>query len=198
MKKPRKQPPFPATLILLAGGPSRRMKRDKAVLPAPIEPLIRRILNQVEGAFEEIVISIAKGRPYDFLPYRQVEDAIEGQGPLAGILSGLRAARNKTALVVACDIPQLDLDFLKKMIEMSDRYEVVVPRTPKGLEPLLAVYKKSVIPRITKLLASSERSVLALFDLCRTKYVEVPDPSWLRNLNTPVDYAGYLRSLKKK
>ena len=174
------------------------MKRDKAVLPAPGEPLIQTILNQVEGAFDEIIISIAKGRRYDFLPYLQVEDAVEGQGPLAGILSGLRAARNEIGLVAACDMPQLNLDFLAELIETSDRYEVVVPRTSKGLEPLLAVYKKSVIPRIEKLLASSERSVLALFDLCRTKYVDIGDAVWLKNLNTPEDYARYLRLLRKK
>jgi molybdenum cofactor guanylyltransferase len=198
VKKPRTPHPFPATLILLAGGPSRRMKRDKAVLPAPAEPLIQTILSQVEGAFDEIVISIAKGRPYDFLPYRQVEDAVEGQGPLAGILSGLRAARNETGLVVACDIPQLNLDFLKKLIDLSKRYEIVVPRTAKGLEPLLAVYKRSVIPRIEKLLASSERSVLALYDLCRTKYVDIEDAAWLKNLNTPEDYKNYLKSLDRQ
>jgi molybdopterin-guanine dinucleotide biosynthesis protein A len=186
------------TFILLAGGPSRRMKKDKAVLPAPVEPLIQKILGQVEGVFDEIVVSVAKGRRYDFLPYRQVEDTVEGQGPLAGILAGLRAARYETALVAACDIPVLKIDVLKKLIEMSDGCDIVVPRTPKGLEPLLAVYKRSVLPRLEKLLASGERQVLALFDLCRTEYINLADAAWLENLNTPEDYDAYLNSLDER
>jgi molybdopterin-guanine dinucleotide biosynthesis protein A len=88
-------------------------------------------------------------------------------------------------LVVACDVPEVYKNFLKKLIDLSDRYEVVVPRTAKGLEPLLAVYKKTVIPRVEKLLASSERSVLALFDLCRTKYVDIEDAQFAMPATKP-------------
>jgi molybdopterin-guanine dinucleotide biosynthesis protein A len=199
MSAPVEHNTHPATLILLAGGTSRRMKRDKARLLVPDEPLIQRILNQVEGFFGEILISVSRGQSYDFLPCRLVEDEVEEQGPLGGILSGLRAAANDVCIAMACDIPDINLDFLARMLEEAAGYEIVVPCPAKGLfEPLLAVYKKSVIPKIEKLLASSNRQVLALFDLCRTKFLEMDDASWLKNLNTPQDYKEYLRSLRQK
>jgi len=173
------------------------MKRNKALLSIAGKPLIQRILIQVEGLFDEIVVSIAKGRRYDFLRYSQVEDEADGQGPLAGILSGLRAARNPVSFVMACDVPRLDSGFVSQMVEAAEGFDIAVPRTDQGLEPLLAVYKKTAIPHIERLLASSERQVLALFERCRTRVVEIGRPAWLLNLNTPGDYRKYLRSLKK-
>jgi len=199
MSSPPERKARPVTFILLAGGTSRRMKRDKARLPVSDKPLIQRILGQVEGLFEEILISVSPGQRLDFLPFRLIEDEVEGQGPLGGILSGLRAAAHDVCLVAACDIPDIRIDFLERMLEEAQDYEIVVPSPAKGLsEPLLAVYKKSVIPKIEKLLSSSNRQVLALFRLCRTKFVEMADPSWLRNLNTPKQYKDYLRLLRPK
>ena len=199
MSAPAGHNTHPATLILLAGGTSRRMKRDKARLLVPDEPLIQRILNQVEGFFDEILISVSRGQSYDFLPCRLIEDEIEEQGPLGGILSALRAAANDACIVMACDIPDINLDFLARMLGEAVGYEIVVPSPGEGLfEPLLAVYRKSVIPKIERLLASSNRQVLALFDLCRTKFLEMDDASWLKNLNTPQDYKKYLQSLRRK
>ncbi len=179
------------------------MRRDKARLPVPDEPLVRRILKQVDGFFGEVLISVSKGQRFDFLrsdPYavRLVEDEVEGQGPLAGILSGLRAAAHGVCLVAACDIPDIDLDFLARMLEEAEGCEIVVPSPAKGMfEPLLAVYKKSVIPKIEELLASNVRQVLALFDLRRTRFLKMEDTSWLRNLNTPEDYISYLKSIEQ-
>lgn len=199
MSLPGKKNTRLVTLILLAGGSSLRMKRDKARLPVPDLPLIQRILGQVEGIFDETLISVSPGQRLDFLPCRLVEDEIEGQGPLGGILSGLRAASHDVCLVVACDIPEIPVGFLKRLLDEAPDYEIVVPSSANGfLEPLLAVYKKSVIPNIERLLASSNRQVLALFELCRTRYLEMEDSSWLRNLNTPKDYEDYIQSLQKR
>ncbi len=184
------------TLIVLAGGTSRRMKRDKARLSIDNEPLIQKILSQVQGFFDEVLISVSKGQHFEFVSHPQVPDEVEGQGPLAGILSGLKAAAHEVCLVAACDIPYIHLDFVVRMLDESKGFEIVVPCRGKGkFEPLLAVYKKSVIPKIEKLLASSNRQVLALFDLCQTRFLEMDDSSWLKNLNTPEDYQDYLQSL---
>jgi len=197
-RKPgRRGRPLPVTLILLAGGESRRMKRDKARLPVGDQPLIKRLLDQVEGFFGEILISVSKGQAYEFLGHRHVEDEIEGRGPLAGILSGLRAAANEICVVMACDIPDIDLNFLARLIDEARGFEIVVPRSEEGKsEPLLAVYRKSLIPRIEKLLESPSSQVLALFEISRTRFLPADELAWLRNLNTPQEYEDYLRSLK--
>jgi molybdopterin-guanine dinucleotide biosynthesis protein A len=175
------------------------MKQDKARLVVGTEPLIQKILKQVEGYFDEVLLSVSKGRPFDFVSCPQVEDEVEGQGPLAGILSGLRAAAHDVCVVAACDIPDIDMAFIARMLEASEGCEIVVPSSAEGkFEPLLAVYKKSVIPKIERLLASSNRQVLALFDLCKTRVLKMGDSSWLRNLNTPEDYREYLLALGRK
>lgn len=199
MRAPSKGKARPVTLIVLAGGTSRRMKQDKARLVVGTEPLIQKILKQVEGYFDEVLLSVSKGRPFDFVSCPQVEDEVEGQGPLAGILSGLRAAAHDVCVVAACDIPDIDMAFIARMLEASEGCEIVVPSSAEGkFEPLLAVYKKSVIPKIERLLASSNRQVLALFDLCKTRVLKMGDSSWFRNLNTPEDYREYLLALGRK
>jgi molybdenum cofactor guanylyltransferase len=190
-------PPYPVTLVLLAGGASRRMKRDKALLPAPVEPLIRRVLAGIEGLFEETIVSVSPGQSFDFIDARQIADEREGQGPLAGILAGLKAARFETIFVLACDIPVLDPDFAKAMIAASDGFDASVPRTDKGLEPLIAVYKRRIVPLVERLLGEGKRSVLDLYPLCGTRFVSVGSPPWLLNLNTPEDYERYLRTLER-
>jgi len=199
MSTPSKGKARPVSLIVLAGGTSRRMKQDKVRLLVGTEPLIQKILKQVEGYFDEVLLSVSKGQTFDFVSCPQVEDECEGQGPLAGILSGLRAAAHDVCVVAACDIPDIDMAFIARMLEVSEDYEIVVPSSAEGtFEPLLAVYKKSVIPKIEKLLASSNRQVLALFDLCKTRVLKMGDSSWLKNLNTPEDYTEYLQSLRRK
>jgi len=199
MSGPDKRTTRPVSLIVLAGGTSLRMKQDKARLLVHNEPLIQKILKQVEGFFGEVLLSVSKGQTFDFVSCPQVEDEREGQGPLAGILSGLKAAAHEVCVVAACDIPDIDMAFIVRMLDASKGCEIVVPSSAGGkLEPLLAVYKKSVIPKIEKLLATSDRQVLALFDLCKTRVLKMDDSSWLRNLNTPGDYREYIQSLRRK
>jgi molybdopterin-guanine dinucleotide biosynthesis protein A len=199
MSAPSAGKALPVSLIVLAGGTSQRMKQDKARLLVHNEPLIQKVLKQVEGFFDEVLLSVSKGQTFDFVSCPQVEDECEGQGPLAGILSGLKAAAHEVCVVAACDIPDIDMAFVVRMLDASEDCEIVVPSSAGGkLEPLLAVYKKSVIPKIEKLLASSNRQVLVLFDLCKTRVLKMGDSSWLRNLNTPEDYREYIQSLGRK
>jgi len=189
----------PATLIVLAGGSSRRMKRIKAVMPAQDKPLIQHVLDQVKSLFDEVLISVSRGQKFEFLPYPMVEDAAEGIGPMAGILSGLKAAAHDTCLVLACDIPDVDPAFLVKLLDEASGYEIVVPLSgEKKYEPLLAVYKKSVIPKIESLISAGDFSILSLFPKCRTRTLPTPDTPWIRNLNTPEDYEDWIKDNKAK
>jgi len=187
-----------ASLIILAGGKGRRMGTDKANLPIPGGPLIGRVLRQVEGMFDEVLISISRGQAVDAPGCRAVEDAAPGQGPLAGILAGLKAAKNEVCAVLACDIPDIDAGFLAGLITKAQGFDIVVPVLSGGLfEPLFAVYGRSVIPEIETLVQAGDFSILTLFDRCRTRKVRLKDSGWLRNLNTPEDYKQYLRELRR-
>ena len=187
-----------ASLIILAGGKGRRMGFDKASLTLPGGPLIRRVLRQVEGMFDEVLISVSRGQAVDTPGCRTVEDAAPGQGPLAGILAGLKAAKNEVCAVLACDIPDIDVGFLAGLIAKTQGFDIVVPISSGGFfEPLFAVYRRSVIPEIEVLVQAGDFSILTLFDRCRTRKVRLKDSGWLRNLNTPEDYKKYLLELRK-
>jgi molybdopterin-guanine dinucleotide biosynthesis protein A len=186
------------SLIILAGGKGRRMRADKASLPIPGGTLIRMVLLQVEGMFNEVLISVSREQAVDAPGCRTVEDAAPGQGPLAGILAGLKAAKNEVCVVLACDIPDIDINFLKRLIAKAQGFDIVVPVSCGGLfEPLFAVYRRSVIPEIEALVRARDFSILTLFDRCRTCKIRLKDSGWLRNLNTPEDYKKYLRELRK-
>ncbi len=206
----------PMTAIVLAGGSSRRMKADKAGLAVGRKTLLEQVLAQVAPYFDEVLVSISPGqklvpRSYPSLSrsFRQnapartpsasmriVEDGIPGSGPLGGLLSGLKAATNESCAVVACDIPDIDIRLLRSLARAAADAEIAVPVGPAGLhEPLFAVYRKSIVPEIEALLVGGERSILPLYETCRTAIVRFEDPGRIRNLNTREDYEAYLRSI---
>jgi molybdopterin-guanine dinucleotide biosynthesis protein A len=184
--------------IILAGGKSARMKMDKALLPVSGVPLIIKISRLLEPHFNEIIICADSASKYDFLPYRVVADEEPGQGPLMGILSGLRASTRSVNFVMACDIPQIDISFIEQMSSYADRYDIVVPLTRGSLpEPLFAFYKRAVIPAIEDLLKNGVRKIINLYDRRPTKFVRMENSDWLRNLNTNEEYQQYLKEDEK-
>jgi len=195
----------PMTAIVLAGGRGLRMKADKAGLAVGDRTLLEHVLWQLVPCFEEILVSVSKGqnvglkrrpRPGESPRIRIIDDDIPGQGPLGGILSGLKAAENDACAVVACDIPDINIPLLRSLARAACNVEIAVPVGPAGhFEPLFAVYRKSTIPKIETLLQSGERSILPLFGRCRTTVLRLEDAAWLRNLNTRADYESYLRSI---
>jgi molybdopterin-guanine dinucleotide biosynthesis protein A len=186
----------PMTVIVLAGGRGLRMKADKAGLAVGGRTLLEHVLGQLEPHFSEILISVSQGQKIRFASGRTVEDGTPGQGPLGGILAGLKAAANDASAVVACDIPDINVSLLRSLARAAGRAEIAVPVGPAGhFEPLFAVYRKSAVPAIEELLQAGERSILPLFGLCRTTVLQLEDAAWLRNLNTRADYESYILSL---
>lgn len=186
----------PMTAIVLAGGRGLRMKADKAGLAVGGRTLLEHVLSQLEPHFSEILISVSPGQKIRFASGRTVEDGTPGQGPLGGILAGLKAAANDASAVVACDIPDINVPLLRSLARAAGDAEIAVPVGPAGhFEPLFAVFRKSAIPEIEELLQAGERSILPLFGRCRTTVLRIEDAAWLRNLNTRTDYESYIRSL---
>lgn len=129
---------------------------------------------------------------------RVVVDEVPGLGPLGGIIAGLKAATHEACAVVACDIPDIDAALLRRLARAAANAEIAVPRDPEGrYEPLFAVYTRPVAPAVEALLRSGERSVLPLYDRCRTAVVDIEAGRRLTNLNTRADYLNYLNSLRR-
>ena len=188
----------PLSLILLAGGSSRRMQWDKALLPAPVGTIIEHILRQLDDHFDEVLISVSHREKFAFLNQRLIVDEKPGEGPMMGIKTALESSRNEKSFVIACDIPDIDLSFLKGLIREAEHSDIALPISPAGrLEPLFAVYAKAVIPEMEKLLNEGILSLLPLFERFNVQYVPMGANTWFKNLNTRKDYEDFLEEKNK-
>jgi molybdopterin-guanine dinucleotide biosynthesis protein A len=182
-----------AAAIVLAGGSSTRMKQDKAMMRIDGRPMIEHVRGQLRNHFEQILISANNPEKYAFLGLPVIRDRSPGNGPMMGIASALEVSTLDLNLVVACDIPEINMNLAHRMIDLAKGYDIVVPRTEEGLlEPLFAVYRRSVLRRMHDLLSAGERRIRRLFSVCRTRFVEVPARNSLKNLNTMEEYLRYV------
>jgi len=153
----------PFTVIVLAGGASARMGRPKALLPFAAETLIERVVRRLEPIAAEVVVVSG---PHLVLPAlrnaRIVEDETPLQGPIAGILYGLRAARTDLSFVCGCDHPFLEPAVVRLLIERSAAARGAVAVFEGIPQPLVGVYRQSVAAIAASMLAAGERRAAAL------------------------------------
>jgi molybdopterin-guanine dinucleotide biosynthesis protein A len=190
--------PDPVAAIILAGGRSERMNREKSLLPVNGRPLIETLIAQIRPCFERIMISAGDNDKFAFLGLPVILDEVPGQGPLRAILSALRVSPCRLNFIMACDIPVIRIAFLKRLLALAPGYEIVVPRYREGrFEPLFASYSRHVIPAIERQIAAGDFRISSLFRTCRTKFVAMDGEKWFRNLNTAEEYHDYLQKQKK-
>jgi molybdopterin-guanine dinucleotide biosynthesis protein A len=188
-----------ATAIVLAGGKSSRMGEPKALLAFDGEPLIAHTVRLLASAFAHVIVVAAPGQPLPSLPARRVDDELPHQGPVGGICYGLKATTTAVAFVASCDAPFLNLGLISYLVSRSAGHDVVVPRWQERLQPLHAVYHRSVVPRLEEQLARGELRPVTLYERVRTRIVgeeEIrrfdPEGSSFWNMNTPDDYRAAL------
>lgn len=191
--------PRRATAILLAGGRSGRMGRDKALLPIRGRPLLQYIYEQLEPSFDEVLVSASDAAAYAFLGTRVVPDRVPGQGPLMGIASCLAASRNDLNFVVACDMPVIDLPRVRRMLAEAEGYDAVVPRDARGnWEPLFAVYRRSMLSAADEVLIRGCRRIIEMYPGLRIRVAaEGPDRA-LVNINEEADYERFRRGEREE
>jgi molybdopterin-guanine dinucleotide biosynthesis protein A len=180
--------------IVLAGGQSSRLGTDKSFVNVNGQSLIEQIVAKLARLSDDVTIVTNSPEKYDHLEAKLVGDVYPGKGALGGIYSGLRAATNAYSLVVACDMPFLDLNLLRYMILLARGHDVVIPRIGGLSEPLHAIYSKSCLEPIDRLLARGGLKIIDFFSEVRVRYVEedevdIFDPQHLSffNVNAPND-----------
>ena len=190
-------PEMPLSAVVLAGGHSKRLGRDKSLLELDGEPLLAREVQRLGALSDDVVVVTNDAPRYESLSLaaRFVPDEKPGMGSLMGIYSGLQAVRHAHALVVACDMPFLSVPLLRHMASLAPGYDVVVPRLGSLLEPLHAIYGKSCLPFMEELLDRGERKIVSFFRRVRVRYVNSaeldrfdPDHLSFVNVNTPQDW----------
>jgi len=189
----------PLAAIILAGGQSRRMRREKPLLPVCGRTLIETVIEQIRPCFATILVSAGDKDRFAFLGLPVVEDEAPGQGPLPAILTALRASPCRCNFVMACDIPVIDVSFLEAILTLAPAHDIVVPRYRDGkFEPLFAAYDRGIIPVIARQIAGGDFKISSLFQACRTRFVPMDGQEWFRNLNTIEEYHDYLENQKKR
>lgn len=180
--------------VILAGGESSRMGRNKALMEVDGERMIETAYRRMAELFEEVLLVTNSPEIYEFIPCRKVADIYPGMGPLGGIHAALSNCSAERAFITACDMPGLHPELIRELCRMQGG-DVVVPETPGGLEPLHAVYAKSCLPGMEKMLQAGERRILSFLDLAQVRLVSReriatldPDFASFRNINTPEDY----------
>ena len=149
--------------IIVAGGKSRRMGRDKNLVEFDGEPLLSRAVNNVSALFSEVIIVTNQSIPLEVTGAKVVRDTVANQGPLGGIGTGLKESSYETNFVLAVDMPFADPRVIRYLAGLTGQADIVVPRTDSGLEPLFAFYSKRCIPAIEEVLGRGERKVAAIF-----------------------------------
>ena len=186
-----------ATAIIMAGGKSRRMGQDKSMLMIKGEPVIKHIFEQLRPHFSQILVSSDDVSKYSFLSAEIVPDEDAGKGPLMGIASALRVSASEINFVIACDIPKVDISFVRQMVRKSKGFDAVVPQAgPEQYEPLFAVYKKSVLTAIDESIISENYKIVEPLKKCKVNYIELPYAKKIKNLNTITDYQEFIMEKK--
>ncbi len=178
--------------VILAGGQSRRMGRDKATLEIGGTSLFETIVDVFANLFASTLIAgdrLDLARPG--LP--AFADEFPGSA-LGGLYTGLKHAGTPYIFVTACDMPFVDAALIRSLAEKRHRYDVVLPQTPAGLEPLFACYSKNCLEVMHRQLESGNFRILDIYPQLKVRIVaenELPD-DWqkaLTNINTPQDYS---------
>jgi len=189
------------TGVVLAGGRSRRMGRDKALLPIGGATLIELVVARLrEVCGERLLLVTNTPEAYRQLGVQIVPDALPPGQSLVGIYTGLRHA-GEPAFVCACDMPFLSPPLIRHMAALAEGADVVIPRHGGEYEPLHAVYTPACLDPIRRCVERQGRNIDFLAEV-RVRIVDEPelrrfDPDLrsFANLNTPEDYAAARREL---
>ncbi len=181
-------------LLILAGGKSQRMGRDKGTLKIGEETFIMRLLENM-GDYDERIVSSSRKLYEEWDVTLADEAGTEGKGPAAGIVTALTYCKSDSLMVVPCDVPFADFSVAKKLAEVylslpEKLKKPVVSESTNGIEPLVGIYPKAVLPIMRKAIDEGIYSVKDI--LKRIGYREVPiADEKLININTPEDYEKY-------
>jgi molybdopterin-guanine dinucleotide biosynthesis protein A len=180
------------TGVLLAGGKSRRMGCDKASIAIAGQTLASRSLALLQHYFRHVLI--AGDRPdLARAGVPAIPDSYPGSA-LGGLYTGLLAAKTEWIFVVPCDMPYPDHRILEMLLSYRNGHDAVVPRTPRGYEPVFALYHKHCLAGMERMLRNGQYRIYDFYQRIEVRYLDwqaMPE-GWERsllNVNTPEELA---------
>jgi molybdenum cofactor guanylyltransferase len=191
---PSSDPSTECCAVILSGGLNSRMGgHNKALLELGGRVMLDRVLEALDGLFDEILLVSRDARPYMRWPIKVVADLFDARSSLTGIHAGLSHCTAPYAFVVPCDAPFLQKAVVEMLLaEITPDLDLIVPRHKGRYQPLCAIYAKRCLGPIEAQLNDGDLKIINFFDQMRLKVVpsekmQTADPA-LRsfiNVNTP-------------
>ncbi|WP_367173763.1 molybdopterin-guanine dinucleotide biosynthesis protein B [uncultured Clostridium sp.] len=188
------------TAVILSGGKNSRMNyKTKAFLDLDGKKFIECILDRLKG-FKEICISCNDLSLYSEYKdrCRLILDEKKDIGPISGIYSALKTASTDKIFVLAADMPFVEEDIINSICSINSKEDILVASLNGGVDPLFAVYNKSVLNTLEKLISSNNYRLRGLLEECSTSYFYINSENCLRNINTVDEYISLKKDGLKK
>ena len=194
--------------IILAGGQSSRMGKDKASLEISGKSMVERILFKLSPLVDEVVVIRAPGQNMPSIPEELKDkirvgwDSVKGRGPLQGIVDALPLLNSTIdkVFILTCDLPYITTEWLQTLKDvMTDEFDFVCTEENEIDNPLLAIYRRPVLEPASKLLSEGQRRPISLWEGWRMARLSAPEETpWIcRGVNTPEEFKeaqNYIRN----
>lgn len=184
-----------STAVVLAGGESRRMKKDKMTLRFGAESFLESAVNRFSKYFDTVVVSVADPDKYPEIRAPHIVDIYKGCGPLSGLHAALTTTDDEGVFLVAADLPYADPSAAKRIVELAGASDICIMVDSKArYEPLFGYYKKTILPQIENNLRAGNYKIAELFNQSTIRLVTISELGslWhdklLLNVNYPDDY----------
>jgi len=189
------------TGVILAGGESNRMGKNKAFIEINGKRIIDRTVSLFRKIFDDVLLVTNTPLDYIELNVRIVTDLVPGKGSLGGIYTGLFFSSSPKAFFVGCDMPFLDRRVIHYFLSLAQTADIVVQRTKDYWQPLHAIYPRTLLKPIERLLHQGELKIVKAYQGMRVRVVTGeelkpfdPDLYTLSNINTPEELKKLLET----
>ena len=189
------------TGVILAGGESIRMGKNKAFIQINGHRIIDRTVSLFREIFDDVLLVTNVPLDYIELKVKIVTDLVPGKGSLGGIYTGLFFSSSPKAFFVGCDMPFLDRKVIQYFLSLAQTADIVVQRTKDHWQPLHAIYSRTLLKPIERLLEQGELKIIKAYQGMRVREIAEeelkpfdPDLHTLSNINTPEELKKLLET----
>lgn len=158
--------------VVLSGGKSSRMGKNKALLEIKGKPAIKHIVEEMKDLSDRLVVVTNHPDDYHFLNLPLISDRYPNKGPLAGIETAMYHEDAAVFIIAACDMPFVSRNIYRILLNKIDGYDAVVPVFENQLHPMSGIYRRTTLPVIQQKIEKDELKVKGFFSGLKVKYVD--------------------------
>ncbi len=181
--------------VILTGGGSRRMGRDKAMLPIGGKTMLQHLIDKYSATLGPVAVSVNKAGRFPFERAMELVDRYPDMGPLNGLVSAFDESDQDAVFMTGTDLPFGDPELVRKLVLlMGESDACIMRRGKKGFEPLFAIYRRVCGAKANECLASGKKSIMDLLEKVDVRYVDSDELAEfdlehiLMNVNTAEEY----------